>query len=245
MLIRKNSATGTTLAGLFSLLAALAPGTALMPFALGVVASDEAPADETEEEKKKREDKEKEEAKKKAEDDEKKKDEEAKAKAAASGKPGITAQLAAACASFRTGNAGQSAVDAANARTELAAEKQAHVATRATLAQRDADISAARASLASTEAALATLCAYVGVKPADVAGKSAAEINAALNTRVRALAIEEVKGLGFNPDALPAPSGAQGGETKTKAELRQEFEAITEPDARAAFYTKHKDQLLG
>lgn len=203
------------------------------PFALGITAAGEStpPDDETDEEKKKREEKEKEEKAKAEEDEKKKKDEEAKAKAAA--RPGISACLAGAFASLKGSGAATLAAD-------LKAEQSAHAATKGTLTQAQSDLTAVRASLASTESALATLCAYVGVKPAEIAGKSSAEITAALDAKIRAEAVEQVAGLGFNPKGLPAPSGSGTGEQKTKDDLFREYNAIADANARAAFYAQHK-----
>lgn len=249
--------TRSRLAGLdLRILAALA--TLVPGFTVPILAID-APAPlaedtttETDEDKKKREEKEKDEkAKKKAEGDDdaddKDKDKKPDDQQASASKPkvGLSAKLAAAFAAARSGNAGQAAADLVTARAQLSTEQQAHATTQATLAQRDADLTAARASLESATAQVASLCAYLGVKPADIAGKSAAEITAALDKRVEALAIEQVKGLGFNPEGLPAPSGSEAGETKTKAELRREFDGITDATQRAEFYAKHKARLLG
>jgi hypothetical protein len=265
------TASSRLLAGLdlllLAVLARLTPGLAL-PFSLSLTAKSEEQM--TDDEKKKdakkaasSEDEEKKDAEKKdaqkcestPDDDEEKKDEEKKSAkksesdededdekkkepASAQAATPLAARLSAAFASL-------SGTGPAKTAAALSAEQSAHAATRSTLTQAQADLASARASLASTEAALATLCAYVGVQSAELAGKSPAEIHAALDARVTAQAIEQVAGLGFNPKGLPAPSGAQTGEAKTRAELLREYHGLTDPSARAAFYAAHRDNLLG
>jgi hypothetical protein len=227
--------TRSRLSGLdVHLLAILASitGIAAVPFTLGLTAKgEETPADpetETDEEKKKRLEKEK------AEQDEKeKKDEEEKAKASASTRPGIASCLAGAFASLK----GQGPATLA---ADLKTEREAHAATKATLAQSSSDLATAQASLKSERDALGTLCGWLGIKAEDVAGKSSAEIHATLATKVNAAAIEQVAGLGFNAKALPAPDATGTGEAKSKGELMREFNAITDPNVRAEFYAKNK-----
>jgi cytoskeletal protein RodZ len=241
-------------------LAVLVPGFSA-PFALGITAQGE---DMTDDEKKKKDDakkseddkkdEEKKDAKKSSDDEKKEEDkkdakkasddededdeEEDKKQPQAKASTPLQARLAGIFAAAKGQGPAQSAA-------ALTAEQTAHTATRASLTQAQADLAAARASLASTESAFGTLCAYVGIKPADIAGKSAAEITAALDAKVSAQAIEQVAGLGFNPKGLPAPSGTTGSEQRTKAELYAEYNGIKDPNERAAFYAKHREQLLG
>lgn len=242
-----TKSTRSRLSGLdVHLLAALAAitGIAALPFTLGITAKgEEMPADDDD----KKKDDEKKDAKKstddqdaddekkdakKSEDDEKK-DEEEKAKASAASRPGIASCLAGAFASLK----GQGPATLA---ADLKTEREAHAATKATLAQSSADLATAQASLKSERAALGTLCGWLGIKAEDVAGKSSAEIHATLATKVNAAAIEQVAGLGFNAKALPAPDATGTGEAKGKGELMREFNAITDPNVRAEFYAKNK-----
>lgn len=180
---------------------------------------------ETDEEKKEREAKEK-----------KAKEEEEKAKAAG-GRPGVTARLAAAMAGLAGGTPAQAAAS-------LQVEQSAHAATRASLTQAQADLTAAKASLKSTETALAEVCDFFGIKPGEVAGKSAKEIDALLTAKIGAAATAQIAGMGLNPGTLPAPAGAAAQPT-TKAELLAAYHAITDASARAAFYAKHEKAMLG
>jgi hypothetical protein len=206
--------------------------------------ADEAPATETDEEKKKREEKEEAEKAKKAKGtddsdaDDKKKEDDAKAKAAAPSP--LAARIAGALASLKGGTPAQLAATIAAKDGEIATLRADLTTAQATATQATADLATAKASLTSTEATLATLCGYLGIKPADVAGKSAADVTTALNAKVDALAVEQIAGLGFNSAKLPAPSGSTGGEQKTKAELFAEYNALTNANDRAAFYAKHK-----
>lgn len=209
----------------------------------GLHMADEAPATETDEEKKKREEEEEKAKKSKAEDDEKKKKEEedaASAKAKAAAPSPLAARIAGALASLKGGTPAQLAATIAAKDGEIATLRADLATAQATATQAAADRDTAKASLTSTEATLATLCGYLGIKPADVAGKSAADVTAALNAKVDALAVEQIAGLGFNSAKLPAPSGSTGGEQKTKAELFAEYNALTNANDRAAFYAKHK-----
>ena len=169
-------------------------------------------------------------------DDEKKKDDEKKDTKAAS-RPGLTACLAGAFASLKGSGPATLAAD-------LKTEREAHARTQRALDRSDADLATAHASLRSERAALGALCGWLGIKAEDVAGQTSAEIHAALATnfdkKINAAAIEQVAGLGFNAKGLPAPDATGTGEAKSKGELMREFNAITDPNARAAFYQRHK-----
>jgi hypothetical protein len=217
--------------------AALFPGFSA-PFALGLTPTGETPT-ETDEEKKKREEKEKEkeeEAKKKAkaEEDEKKKEEEAKAKGA---KPPLSACLTGAIAALKGGTP---AVAAAALKTE----QDAHAATKATLTQTQADLTTAKASLASTETALGAVCAFLGIKPAEVTGLKADQVHGVLQTKISAQAVEIVAGIGIDPAKAPAQTQGDG-QPSTRAELLKQYQSIRDPKAAAAFYAKHEKTLLG
>lgn len=217
-------------------LAAIVPFFPVQAFALGVTSAEET-ITETDEEKKKREEKEKEEeAKKKAkaEEEEKKKEEEAKAKGQ---KPGLSACLSGALAALKGGTP-------AVAAAALQQEQTAHAATKATLKQTQADLTTAKASLASTEAALGAVCAFLGVKPSEVTGLKAEQVNGVLQAKISAQAVEIVAGIGIDP--AKAPAQMQGdGQPSTRAELLKQYDAITDHKAKAAFYAKHEKTLLG
>lgn len=186
--------------------------------------TDDTKKDETEEEKKKREEKEK---KDKEDADKKTADEEA-AKAKAALKPGVSARLAAAMASLGGGTPAQAAAD-------LAAERTAHGKTTADLTQARADLDTTKASLKSTETALGALCDFLGLKPADIAGKTQADIDGICTAKIGAAAISQVTSLGFSPGKLPAPNASSTGDSKlmTKAE----FDALT-PSKKMEFSVK-------
>jgi len=195
--------------------------------------------DETDDEKKKREEKEasdkKAEDDKKKDDEEDKKDEDAKAKAAA--KPGVSARLAAAMAGLKGGTPAQAAAD-------LKAEQTAHAKTKADLTAANSQLSALNAQLSAANAALSALCDFLGLKPAEVSGKTQADIDALCTAKINAAAIEQVASIGFASAKLPTPTENEGA-AATKAELHKQYNAISDPNERAAFYAKHKDKLLG
>ena len=189
--------------------------------------TDDTTTTETDEEKKKRE--EKEAADKKAADDKKKEDDEAAAKAKGL-KPGVSARLSAAMAALKPGSAaGVVTAELQQARKDLATAQ--------------GDLATTKATLKSTETSLNALCDFLGLKPADVAGKSQADIDGICTAKINAAAIEQVASLGLNPATLPAPSGAAA--ATDKSELHRQYNAITDPNERARFYAKHEKQLLG
>lgn len=177
--------------------------------------------DETEEEKKKRE--EKEAAEKKGEDEEteeekKKKDEQAKGRAAS---PGISARLQAAMAGLAGSAPAQAAAELKKARKDLA--------------QAQSDLATAKASLKSTETSLAALCDFLGFKPADIAGKTQADIDAICTAKIGAAATAQIASIGLNPGRLPAPSGKTSPDSKTLT--KAEFDALT-PKEKMEFSVK-------
>jgi hypothetical protein len=219
----RSTSTGLDLR-ILAALAAIVPGFTAAPFALGLTsAEDKTTTDpETDEEKNK-----------KAED-EKKKEDEAKAKGS---RPPLSACLSGALAALKGGTP-------ALAAAALTTEQQAHAATKATLTQAQTDLTTARASLASSESALATVCAFFGIKSADVLGLSAEKVNGVLQAKISASAIEIVAGIGIDSAKAPATTNADTAADDPK-ELHKQFQAIKDPAARAAFYLQHKATLFG
>lgn len=212
-------------------IAALVPFFAASAFAMGA-ASAEDPGTETDEEKKKREE---EEAKKKAKaEEDKKREDEEKAKGA---KPGLSACLSGALAALKGGTP-------ALAAAALKQEQDAHTATKATLTQAQADLTSTKASLASTETALNSVCAFFGIKAADVVGLTTDKVNGVLQAKISATATEIVAGIGIDPARAPAATGGDG-QPSTRAELLKTYNSIKDPKAAAAFYAKHEKALLG
>ena len=196
--------------------------------------------DETDEEKKKRLEKEKEDeaAKKKAEDEKKEEDEKKKKDEEAKGaKPGVSARLSAALKGLTGGTPAQAAAD-------LKTEQTAHAKTKADLSAKDQQIATLNAQLKADQSALSALCDFLGIKPAEISGKTQSDVDGILTAKIQAASIEQVASLGFPSVKLPAPAEGAG-TAATKAELHKEFAAITDSTARAEFYAKHKDKLLG
>lgn len=100
-----------------------------------------------------------------------------------------------------------------------------------------ADLTTARADLAAAQSQVTTLTADLTAARADLAAAQAA------NQTISDGVVETVASLGFPADKLPA-TAPEGG-ANTADELHREMAAITDPQARAAFYLKHKAQLLG
>lgn len=193
-------------------LAVLVPFFAASAFAMGA-ASAEDPGTETEEEKKKREE---EEAKKKAKaEEDKKKEDEEKAKGA---KPGLSACLSGALAALKGGTP-------ALAAAALKQEQDAHGVTKVSLAAAQADLTTARASLASTETALGAVCSFLGIKPAEVVGLTTEKVNGVLQAKISATATEQLASIGINPGKLPAPNSRATADSKTLT--KAEFDALT------------------
>lgn len=141
--------------------------------------------------------------------------------APAAAKPGVSARLAAAMAGLSGGTPAQ-------ATAALQSEQQAHAATKATLTQAQADLVAARASLKSTETALAGLCDFFGLKPEEIAGKSADDMDALLKAKISAAATAQIAAIGINPSTLPAPTAA-GAKPQTLAELQDAMANTKDP----------------
>jgi hypothetical protein len=113
--------------------------------------------------------------------------------------PGVSARLAGAFASLQGGTPAVAAAELATA--------------RANLTQAQSDLTATRASLKSTETALASIAGFLGLKPAEVLGKTDTEIDTLCAAKLTAAATAQLAGRGFSPSTLPAASGGNGGDT--------------------------------
>lgn len=114
---------------------------------------------------------------------------------------------------------------------------------RTDLATRTTERDTARTDLTAAQTALATLCAGLGLKPSDLAGKDAAAITALQNERISAAAVEALASAGIPQASLPKP--APSTEAKTGAQLLAEYNTITNSVARGEFYAKHRDAMFG
>ena len=80
------------------------------------------------------------------------------------------------------------------------------------------------------------------MKPAELAGKSTADLAAILAQKISDSAIEQLASAGVPAAQLPKVTAT---EARTSAELLADYNKITDPAARAAFYSKNKQALFG
>lgn len=133
-------------------------------------------------------------------------------------KPGIAATLAGVLAAAR---------DRVNAGTELAAAR-AQVATLAS--ERDTargEVKDRDAQLSTLNSQLSGIAAHFGLKPAELAGKAAAEITALIDARINAAALDQVASMGLPTAALPAATTSTSAQTLD--DVQAELAACTDP----------------
>lgn len=116
------------------------------------------------------------------------------------------------------------------AATELAALK-------GSIQLKDTELATAQATAAAWSGGLAAM----NIKLGDGAAITADAVKAAIDAHVSRQAAQIVASTGHEPLEVATGSDAP----KTAKELREEFEKIGDPNARAAFYTKHRAKLLG
>ncbi len=134
----------------------------------------------------------------------------------------------------------------ASAGAELIAAR-AQVATLTTAnAALATEVTSARAATTAATAERDTLCVYLGLAAADIAGKKPADITALVTAKISEQSIEVVAGLGVPLGALPAPKGEEV--ASTAAELNARYHEIaTKEGAEAAgkFYAANQHLMFG
>ncbi len=89
----------------------------------------------------------------------------------------------------------------------------------------------AEASLADARAALSAVATAVGLKPAELAGKPAAEIQTAFNARIEARSGERLAEVGFPVGGLPpsAAAGSASGSGDELADVQEQLRTTKDP----------------
>lgn len=118
------------------------------------------------------------------------------------------------------------------------------VAARQTIAERDAtiatltterdqarnDVAAAQATIASLNSQLATFSAFFGLAAADLAGKKPAEVNALIQQKISAEAIERLAGAGAPAAGLPAPSSSPSASGDALEDIQAQMKTEKDPE---------------
>lgn len=101
----------------------------------------------------------------------------------------------------------------------------------------------AQATAKRFRALAVAFCGPLAIKPEELAKKTPAEISELVSSRIGTAAAEKIAELGQPLAEVPETTSTES--TSDRAELLAEFNAITDPGKRAAFYAKHKDRLGG
>jgi hypothetical protein len=109
--------------------------------------------------------------------------------------------------------------------------KAAQAAAETAKAAAESAKAAADTSLANANTALANVATAVGVKPEEIAGKSAEDVQKVFNARIEARSGERLAELGFPVGGLPpsAESGSKGGSGDELADIQAELATTKDP----------------
>ncbi|MDF3056794.1 MAG: hypothetical protein K0R17_1009 [Rariglobus sp.] len=165
-------------------------------------------------------------------DDDKKDDDKDKSKAKT--KTTLAAVIGAAFASAKAGTG--TAVSLAEANKNLATVTGERDQART-------DLATAQSGLKTANEQLSLITGYLGLDAKAFAGKDAEAVTGLIGTAVNGLVTEQLGTLGFPAAELPPSTGSD--KADSKEDLHRQFNAITDPNKRAAFYAKHSAQLLG